>query len=1160
MVGGVYGDCLEPGVGIQVSYLTTSPNHAVASADTSRTPYVNLLKTPSRTQTSKKTRATEAAATERAQKLMSVNAKLNGSPVGRSGLVSHQLLLHVYDNGSLTRQDRTALSPLGERALNTASPLPGTSLGVNKKFKSVKVMADPSIRLSPRSAPVRSNVPASPTASAAAKTSRSEAAGRKIVQDKKHITICETDEGREDVNTTAHATVAAPPAEMPTVAPMTTTGTAAQKKRKTPSPGPGETSDSHRSRKNSQPRSTNEDDNAAAERPKSQSSVRESEVNEDKEDGGSSASTGSFKTANATVALTNDAERPEEGVSSNNDEDAVAEPAQSKPVEIPQAPTVITTSATEMDLDIAASIPMPASTSTRTAEPLTAIADVKQAMTDSTSTAVVNTASTETTTSANAPASIAAPAAQPTRQVRSSWLSKALGGNTVPLAANARGSDGSRSSVAHPRQTMADYAALRKSIAQPALATGSTSAPAASDARVSAGSKRKSEVAGLDTDEATSAAKPAQVHEARSEKISRVDTVRARDDEVPMSFANPHHQHAPPASFANAIPSHPTDPAQPNKPPFDRQRSHDIFGRSTMPSSHANNGQTPGVSRKTILPDNATEIPFANRDRRETTAARMVDELREKQLAKDAAKAKAALATSTGAKVGTGCVAKQDKDASAAPVAAPSTGVGSGAGFLRGLGNTLGRSLGLGGGTTSKDAEDAAKKLERELREQREKDEEAEAERKAEEELAAIIRGSELRTPEKERDTRRKLDGRNEIDMDVGAKSPEQVEEEDEAEVLEAVAPGSPMNSASASLASNAITDGRPVQPETVLTTVHAAPTQSSNAHRQESALPLEQATATTATPAMSSAPIPIPTGMHSPNRPRASPPRSMTTGIPIFSPPRAKSQFSVMDTSTTPHGSPGRLVGHGVSRFAAPSQAAAQADTFAQGQGRMYPSLSKIPVSKTGLQDRIRLFEPSDVVAPAAPATEPGHAKATASAKSEEDMDVDRDAASETSDDEDEDEEQEDDDGAEADTASEAEDEDVSMEEEQEEIESPPSPAPRPKASQIIRPGQLHQPKSEAEPVRKTIVIKPPTNPRPPTAASMARSESAFSIASSMTSGRMTASTSTQTGTLGTAKMHADKALGIKPTVGPIKSLQPSKVRHSHFQSFESQSLSTGL
>ncbi len=48
---------------------------------TNRAPFAELIKTPSRTQTSKKTRATTQAVKDRSQKIKGVNAKLGLSPV-----------------------------------------------------------------------------------------------------------------------------------------------------------------------------------------------------------------------------------------------------------------------------------------------------------------------------------------------------------------------------------------------------------------------------------------------------------------------------------------------------------------------------------------------------------------------------------------------------------------------------------------------------------------------------------------------------------------------------------------------------------------------------------------------------------------------------------------------------------------------------------------------------------------------------------------------------------------------------------------------------------------------------------------------------------------------------------------------------------------------
>nr|XP_018262064.1 uncharacterized protein I303_05079 [Kwoniella dejecticola CBS 10117]OBR84222.1 hypothetical protein I303_05079 [Kwoniella dejecticola CBS 10117] len=94
-----------------------------------RAPITELMKTPSRTQTVKKTRATTAAAKDRADKVVGLNARLALSP-------------------STKQNNRVALSPLQPRSLNVSalSPIPIASpkaSPVTAKSKPEKVKAKP---------------------------------------------------------------------------------------------------------------------------------------------------------------------------------------------------------------------------------------------------------------------------------------------------------------------------------------------------------------------------------------------------------------------------------------------------------------------------------------------------------------------------------------------------------------------------------------------------------------------------------------------------------------------------------------------------------------------------------------------------------------------------------------------------------------------------------------------------------------------------------------------------------------------------------------------------------------------------------------------------------------------------------------------------------
>jgi hypothetical protein len=133
-----------------------------------------------------------------------------------------------------------------------------------------------------------------------------------------------------------------------------------------------------------------------------------------------------------------------------------------------------------------------------------------------------------------------------------------------------------------------------------------------------------------------------------------------------------------------------------------------------------------------------------------------LDDMRERQQAKDAAKQKAALSVSI-----------------ATPVSAPVRSAGTGAGFLRGLGNSLGRSLGLGM-VGYKDAE--------ETKTQQEREEEEEARRKAQADLSEIMKKMEA-----EEGSEGEEDMDMEMDEEEAPLEPAAEMETDEEEVNESI-------------------------------------------------------------------------------------------------------------------------------------------------------------------------------------------------------------------------------------------------------------------------------------------------------------------------------------------------------------------------------------
>lgn len=260
------------------------------------------------------------------------------------------------------------------------------------------------------------------------------------------------------------------------------------------------------------------------------------------------------------------------------------------------------------------------------------------------------------------PAQIATTAV-PVRQVRSSWLSKALGTGTVPISGlptAATDSTALRISLAASAQrqsTAVDFAGLRKSL----MPVG--------------GIKRKSDI-GIEEEE--------DDEEKRPEKVVKLEPVVTVPLVTPtveshFEFEVPLASSAGPGASASSCPT-------------------------------ANPDSTPGTSAT----EQQTHADRHRSDIHKVTKA--LDEFRERNLAKEAAKAKAALAASAG-----------PKQVQIWEPKAQSTG----SGFLRGLGTSLGRSLGFGASAKANEEDEARR--ERELEDARE------AELQAQEELKRIM-------------------------------------------------------------------------------------------------------------------------------------------------------------------------------------------------------------------------------------------------------------------------------------------------------------------------------------------------------------------------------------------------------------------------------------
>lgn len=258
----------------------------------------------------------------------------------------------------------------------------------------------------------------------------------------------------------------------------------------------------------------------------------------------------------------------------------------------------------------------------------------------------------------------------PMRQVRSSWLTKALGTGSVPVTDH---SDNMRKSfAAPPRQEPIDFSNLRKSLAPAGTLVSAATANNAVASSSNTGTKRPSDGA----DEEDRRPEKFQKAEVQSIKVTHESKTAQ-----PRSTSTNSQTPAPAPVF---------------RPSSAAQEVH----------------QSSAVSTAQTL-----EQTRADRHRSDIhKVTRALDELRERAAAKEAHKQKAALNASTGPR---STLSTGDRHTT-------TPGPAAAGGFLKGLGNLgmgLGRSLGLAG--TAKSAEEEALRLQAELEEDRRAEDEA---------------------------------------------------------------------------------------------------------------------------------------------------------------------------------------------------------------------------------------------------------------------------------------------------------------------------------------------------------------------------------------------------------------------------------------------------
>ena len=269
--------------------------------------------------------------------------------------------------------------------------------------------------------------------------------------------------------------------------------------------------------------------------------------------------------------------------------------------------------------------------------------------------------------------------AAPIRQVRSSWLSKALGNNVAVASSGNPEYGGLRKSYAAPPQKSngpIDLTNLRKSLAPAGVLA---SAQPSSSSAATAGVKRPSE--GGDEDE------------KRPEKVFKIEqsTKPAEHDKTSLVA-----DVTAPATVDSTVMSATSHTPGPRAAQLPTSASSDDGTRVHPPMTQARERQRSDIHKVT----------------------KALDELRERAAAKEAHKNKAALSSSTAGGAGPRHTSSSAHDQHRQSAA--------GSGFLRGLGSLgvgLGRSLGLGG--TAKSAEEEAQRLAEELEEDRRAEAEA---------------------------------------------------------------------------------------------------------------------------------------------------------------------------------------------------------------------------------------------------------------------------------------------------------------------------------------------------------------------------------------------------------------------------------------------------
>ncbi|WVQ65352.1 uncharacterized protein L199_003528 [Kwoniella botswanensis] len=512
-----------------------------------RAPITELMKTPSRTQTVKKTRATTAAAKERTDKVKDLNAHLALSP-------------------STKQNSRVALSPLQPRSLNvsTLSPTPVAS---------------------PKGA-------ASPIKSKPAEKAKSKPKATKKGKSKK---VVENDENSP-----------------PTSVDNTSTSISTSEKSKSSSSASTKDDVVQKKSKSTRSKSKKEkekvaDEEEMAERPVVQAIEVESvlpvvedepmrdvqvEQEEDKPIEVEEEAAGIAPVEAVVRESSPETQRnalssvPEKG-SSQPDEEAVAKDVEvsmdEKDEEEEAAMEVVDEESPEVQHDVQSGKSAPAKGEGIPADPQQEEPERKV---------------DPTMPSSFANRTMATGTSQPVRQVRSSWLSKALGSNAVPINGlpSNEASTALRKSYASAQRpsTTVDFDGLRKSVVP------------------INGLKRKSDH-GVDKE---------QQEEEKVENERRPEKTAKFNVDIPAP------------NYTDALPA----------------RTPGAMGRPTMPSKAPSFGSTGPISQPNSLGRSVIQTDNARSDIHKVTRA--LDELREKTAAKELAKQKAALAASQEAGAG----------------------------------------------------------------------------------------------------------------------------------------------------------------------------------------------------------------------------------------------------------------------------------------------------------------------------------------------------------------------------------------------------------------------------------------------------------------------------------------------------------------------------